>query len=288
MGGKHGQLRGALFRHFMDRYFPHAQTVHRPTLNTAKADAARIAGHYLVSRRSDSNFLRIAALLDQPKITADADGTVTFNALHDMAGTPYKWREVAPLRWQQVGGNQMLVATQKNGRITSIASSMIPAVMTFTPAPFWRNAAWNMPLFLAAIAMLALTVVFWPIKSVLRWRYDRPFNLSGRATWLYRGTRIVALTDLAVLGGWVVFMTLAGNDLSLFSSATDWLVRSLQIMGLVGVIGMVVPYWDLIVSLPDRSRPWWTKASTALVALACTAMVWFAFAGHLIGWSLNY
>lgn len=287
-GGEHGMLRGPLVEHFMDRYFPAPKAKHLPTLKTAKADAARMTGRYIVSRRSDSNFLRIAALMGEVTVSADDKGILTVDAMENAAGVPLKWREVGPLRWQQVHGKHILVATQKDGRITGFASDRIPPVLEFAPAPFWRSASWSMPLLIATIAMLGLTVLFWPIKAILRWRYDRPFALRGRAAWLYRGTRLVALVDLVFLGGWLGFLAMASQKLALFSVATDPLLHLLQFLGLVGTVGVVVPVWDFVASLPDRTRPWWTKATTLLVALACLATLWFGYSEHLIGWSVNY
>ena len=287
-GGEHGMLRGPLFDRFMDRYFPAPAAPHMPTLKSAKADAARIAGSYLVSRRSDSNFLRIGALMGQTRVSAGEDGIVTVSDIKDTAGTPLQWREVAPLRWQQVHGRHVLIAKEEGGQIVEIASDKIPPIMTLTRAPFWRSAVWSVPLLIATIAMLALTVLFWPIKAILRWRYERPFGLRGQAAWLYRGTRIVALIDLVFLGGWAAFLTMAGNNLGLLTAASDPLVHGLQLLGMLGTIGVVLPFWDFAASLPDGKRPWWTKATTLLVALACAATLWFGYSECLIGWGVNY
>lgn len=288
LGGPQGQMREALFDRFMDRYFPAPASPQAPTLKTAKEDAARAAGTYLVSRRSDSNFLRIAALFNAFSVSANPDGTISVDALKNEAGVPEKWREVAPLLWKQVHGPHILIAKEQGGRIVEIASDQIPPIMVSTRMPLWRESSWNVPLFFAAMAMLALTVIFWPVKAILRWRYDHRFALDGRAAWLYRGTRLEALVAFAFLAGWSAFLTLGSLDISVLSAAGDPWIRVLQGLGVLAVLGSAVPLWDFVDSLGDRERPWWTKATTLLTALACAATVWFAFSEKLIGWSLNY
>ena len=288
MGGDHGLLRGPLFDNFMARYFPAPPMANKPTWKTAKADAARVAGDYIGSRRSDSNFLRIGAMLGETSVSADADGTITVNSFKNTAGVPYKWREIAPLRWQQVHGQHILIARQKDGRIYQIASDRSAPIEITTRSSFWQSKAWNQPLLLATMAMLLLTVLFWPIKAVLNWRYERPFPLDGAAAMLYRGTRIVALIDLVFLGGWLTFLTLAGENISLLGPSSDPWLHVLQILGFLGIAGAIVPVLDFAAALVDWARPWWTKVTLFLTMLACLATVWFAVSQNLVGWSLNY
>jgi CubicO group peptidase (beta-lactamase class C family) len=59
-GGAH-VIRTALFDAFLDRYFPF-QAAQPPTVSTAKADAARVAGWYLASRHNDSALRMLYAL----------------------------------------------------------------------------------------------------------------------------------------------------------------------------------------------------------------------------------
>ena len=70
------------------------------------------------------------------------------------------------------------------------------------PAPFRRSAQWNVPLLMATLVVLALSVLLWPIVALLRWRYDRPLPLTGGAAIAHRLTRVVALLDLVFLCGW--------------------------------------------------------------------------------------
>ena len=130
-----------------------------------------------------------------------------------------KFREVKPFVWREVHGRGLLVAKVKDGKVTEIVTDQIPQIVSFLKAPLWQSSKLNMPLFIGMLCMLALTVVFWPIKAILRWRYDASFPLSGRAATLYRLTRLAALCDLILFVGVLGFFTYAGNNhLELFSS----------------------------------------------------------------------
>jgi CubicO group peptidase (beta-lactamase class C family) len=289
-GKERSGIRGPLLKAFMDRYFPAPALTAEPTLKSAKADGAFTAGNYEVSRNSFSNFMSIGNLLGQPKLSVNDDGTVSVDMLTDFAGTPKKWREVRPFVWREVHGRELLVAKRENGQVTEIATDAFPQVFTFTRAPLWRSETVNLPLFIGMLAMLALTVLFWPIKALLRWRYGVPFALSGRAATLYRLTRVVALCDLILLGGILGFVSYAAaaNHLEMLGSSYDWVYRVLQVFGLIGAIGVFIPLLEVSEGMGDRVRPWWTKVTDILVAVACVLAVWYAVSLHFLSWSLNY
>ena len=281
-------LRATLYNRFMDRYFPSKPRPYEKTWKTAKEDAKRLAGSYELSRRSESNFLLMADVFGEFKVSTDGDGMITVDALKDLAGYPIKWREVAPNVWREVNGPHTLIATYRNGKLARIDSDEIPPILVASPASFWRMDTWNLPLLIAAATMLVLVVMFWPIKAILRWRYDRPFALTERVATLYRLSRIVALIDVVFLAGWAAYLTYASDHLAWFDAQADPYLRALQIIGLIGVVGAIVPVWQFFVALRERGYPWWTKFTNGLFALAALAFVWFALSLKLLTFSLNY
>jgi hypothetical protein len=288
--GKEGSgLRGPLFKAFMNRYFPAAPLTSEPALKTAKTDGAAIAGNYILSRNSFDNILSIGALVGQAKASVNDDGTVSLDLLKNAAGEPKKFREIRPFIWQEVHGKYLLLAKRKNGQVTELVTDNVPQILTLLRAPWWQSAAINLPLFLGMMAMLALTVIFWPIKAILRWRYGTRFALEGRAATLYRLTRIVALCDVILFAGVLgYFAYAADNHLELLSNSYDWLLRILQLIGLIGTIGVIAVVLNAGESFRDGSRPWWTKATDVLVAVAAVLSAWYAISQHLLTWRLNY
>ncbi|HUO91604.1 MAG TPA: serine hydrolase domain-containing protein [Rhizomicrobium sp.] len=288
--GKPGTvLRGPLFKFFMDRYFPAPALAHEKTLKTEKADDALVAGNYIVSRGSFTNILAIGGLLGQAEASMNDDGTLSVDALKDLAGNPKKFREVKPFVWREVHGRGLLIAKMKDGKVTEIVTDQIPQIISFLRAAWWQSAKINVPLFIGMLAMLALTVIFWPIKAILRWRYEASFPLSGRAATLYRLTRLTALCDLVLFGGVLGFFIYAGdNHLEFFSASHDWLLRIFQAFGLLGAIGTIAAVMNVFEAFGGGNRPWWTKITDVLIAIACILSVWYAFSQHLLVWSLNY
>ncbi|HEX4304035.1 MAG TPA: serine hydrolase domain-containing protein [Rhizomicrobium sp.] len=286
-GAAAGNLRRAFFAGFMDRYFPAAPAKALPTLKTAMQDGQRIAGDYVVSRRSDSSFLHFIFLLQPQSVTVNSDATISVSPLEDPAGQPKRWREIGPFVWQEVNGASRVQAKFRDGRVDQIGSDDFGPVLVLQPAGF-NAQPWNFYLLVFTVVVLLLAILFWPIKAVLRWRYERPLPLADRARLLYRLTRVVALIDLVFLVGFpLVFAHLNKYPVS-FSPDIDWLWRVLQLIGLLGVLGTPIPIAEFVFALRDPARPWWTKASDLLIALAALATVWFAFSQNLLTFGLKY
>ncbi|MBS0276724.1 MAG: beta-lactamase family protein, partial [Proteobacteria bacterium] len=203
-------VRWPLYEAFMNRYFPAPPASAPPTLKTAKQDGAAVAGSYIASRRSDSNMLRIGALFSLSQVTLNGDNTISFSDEKTLGGDLKKYSEIAPFRWQEVHGRQEFIATRENGKVDRIYTSDFPPIVTFTPVSAWVG-TWKLPLFIAMCAMLALTVLFWPVKAILRWRYDAPFALTGNEARLYRLSRLAALCDVVFLGGFIALFSY-GNE----------------------------------------------------------------------------
>jgi CubicO group peptidase (beta-lactamase class C family) len=286
-GKSDARIRKSVLAGFMDRYFP-ATTTPAPTLKTAKDDAKLVAGRYIVSRRSESNFLLLGAVASESNVTANDDGTITVGDLEGLNGAPLKWREIAPLHWREVNGTRTLIAHVANGKVTELVTDDFPPIEVLQRASFWRSSAWNVPLMIAMTAMLFLTSLFWPIKAVLRWRYKHPLGYKGTVRLAYRWSRVAALVDLAAIAGWVAFLAMGSNDLSVFGSHSDGVVTILQSLTGIGVILTLATFWELRVAFADKARPWWTKATDVLLSLACLSFAWFAFSLHFLNFSLNY
>jgi len=285
-GGEHSEIRAHLFRAFMDRYFPAPAAKREPTLASAKKDGALVAGSYESSRRSEGNLFRVAN--DDTDVTLNGDGTLSVAKFLALNGEPRRWREVKPFVWREVGGPHVLVATIRDGAASEIASDLYPQVWVYSREPFLRQGSWNVPLLLGTLAMLALTVVFWPVKAVLRWRYGSAFPYAGRAATLYRLTRLTALLDLLFLGGFFGALAYGSVHLSFFDTSSDWIFRILEVLGVIAIAATLIPLYEFKLALFDKTRPWWTKVSDGLIALAALAVVWFALSLDFVNFNLNY
>jgi len=285
--GGGARLRRAWFNAFMDRYFPAPKTPALPTLASAHEHGALLAGDYVMSRRAGQSFASYLTLFQPASVSLNADNTISLSVLVTPAGVAKKWREVKPFLWQEVNGESRVQALMKDGKVVEIGMDDIGPIIVLQPAGF-RFASWNLYLAVAAMAMFALTLVFWPIKAVLRWRYDRPFALTGRAKLLYRLARLTALADLIFLIGFPLGFLSLTTSLASHSASIDMLWRVLQVFGVIGIIGTVAVALNFRTALGDRGRPWWTKVTDGLLLVAALAAIWFAFSQNLLSVGLNY
>ncbi len=281
-------IRASILKNFTDRYIapPPPQ---EPTWKDAKADAQALVGEYVMSRRSDSGWLRLSSfLLSQAKITASPDGIVTISNFRGLNGKPRHWREVGPFAYRAVGDDARMGALMKDGKPVLIMTDDLPPVMGLQPVSPAMSASWNKPLFYASLCILAFAAATWPLAMIIRRRYGHKFELSGRPAMLYRLTRLVAVVDIACVGLWFWFLTYAETDLQAASSASDGILRMLQLVGVVGSLGSLVALANAGTILTDGTRSWWAKVSSVLIALACVAFVWFQFSLHLLTLNLAY
>jgi CubicO group peptidase (beta-lactamase class C family) len=278
-------LRKALLDRFMDRYFPtSAPTSGAPTLATASRDAQQIAGRYESSRRVEHGFLSFFYLLQQSAITSNPEGTIS--APQSLEAGEDTFQEVSPDLWQQVGGTRQL-ALQRINNIKTVVDSEDPTSV-FQAVPIYRSSALNLPLLLIALAILALTVIFWPISWLIRRGYGVQSTQSVPLRRVRLYTRLAAVFDVLYLFGWMMLLKpVLSLDLQVYSSALDPVVRSLQWAGLGAIAAAAVGLWStwrlfkLDVSI--RYRLW-----NGALAAAMLGIVWIGFVGKLISFNLNY
>ena len=267
-----GAIRTALFERFTDRYMPGPTAEGSVSPATAAADAALIAGEYVNSRGSQSNFLSVLGLLGSTGVTAAADATITVTNADGVNNQPKVWREIAPLVWREVNGKERLAARVIEGRVVMFSYDEISPFMVFLPVSAWRSPALLMVLLRVALAALALTAAQWPVDAVTRRRYGARFALAGRDAWAYRGVRIAALAVFAVLAAWVwTFMGFIQATLPMTAKTDSWLLFLHVMTSLVFVGALAVAIWN-------AARTWLGKRGRfarlwSLVLVTATATV---------------
>jgi len=249
-------LRGKLFEGFTDRYFPQPAP-ELPTLATAAEHGRLLVGHYVSSRGSLTNWLRIATLLGEATVVLNDDRTITVSALRDAAGAPKRWREVAPWQWQEVGGTDRLGVQVKDGKVVALAPEGMAAIILFLPASTTLNAGWIVPALLAALAVMLVTALSWPVVALVRRRYGYRPSIAGRPLMLHRATRITAWIAVIVAAGWMTLIGVLSSDISALDGRLDIWMRLLQVLTLVAVAGTgLTPRNGLAIGpSPPRQRP---------------------------------
>jgi succinate-acetate transporter protein len=99
---------------------------------------------------------------------------------------------------------------------------------------------------------------------------------------------LACLFDLLFLSGFALFFTLSDKDIGMLSPRYNPLLRTIQIVGWVGVLGTLAAVYNAFGSWREQARWFWSKPADTLIALACVAFVWFVFTWNMLHWSLRY
>lgn len=285
--GATGHIRGALVRGFSDRYFP-APRARAPAFDPqqAKLHAEQMAGHYESSRRPQSNLLSLANLLGQVKVIANEDGSISVPMATDASGAPRKWREIAPYLWQDEAGSDRLAADVVDGKVVRFSMEPYAPIMVFERLSLWRSL--SLPLLVASLAVLLLTLLAWPVSALVRRHYGVAYGLSGADARAHRVARLAALAVFVSIAGAIGFVVAMLNDLEMTGSGSDVTINALRLFALVALpVGAALSAWNAWHVWRSRRR-WLAKLWALLLALACLFLLWVGLAHHLIGYGAYY
>jgi CubicO group peptidase (beta-lactamase class C family) len=288
-GGATGAVRSALFHKFAERYLPAAPgTIGKVDDATARQHARMMAGNYVSSRGSFTNFLSLLGLLGQAKVAVDADGKLSFPALDGMSAGARDWVEVEPFVWRDANSGERLAAEVRDGKVVRMSVDPASPFMVFQPAPASRNAAWLMPALIAALGLVALAALGWPVRAIVRRSFGTRLALEGPARRAYRLSRIFAWAALAAVAGWMGLISAFSADVGALGGSTDWLIILLRILTPVAALGLTATAgWHLWLSWKGK-RHWAARLGAALLLLAALVLVWVTFGCNLYGFGMVY
>jgi hypothetical protein len=192
--------------------------------------------------------------------------------------------EIAPYVWRDANGHDRLAAQVVNGKPVRWSFDLIAPFMVYDRVPAMRSAGWLVPALYASLAVLLLTVLYWPTGWFVRRRFKTPTPLAGRSLRAARASRIMALASLLVLGGWfwlisVIFGEGAPGDAVLV------LLEFASVIVLVGAVGITA--WNVAVAFRD-DRHWTRKLWSVLLLLAALIVLWAAWSYSLLTITTHY
>jgi len=281
-------VRTAIFHAFLDRYFPYQEPA-PPALPTAKADAARVAGWYEVSRRNESA-MRVIYLLNQVNVAPQPDGTLVVPMLTDYAGQPLHWRETGPLQYRETDGrNRLSFVTGTDGGIRHWATDYIPGVEVFQRVPAYRSLGSVLWLGGASVLVVLAALLVWLGGRLLRRRYRATLELPPRLRRTRLLSRLGALALFADLLGWVVLIAVisADENVLLQGAAVPWLYV-LYVLGVVALLGALAVVVHAVRGWQVGSRSVRVRLGETLLALAVLYLAWFIVAFGLVSFSARF
>jgi hypothetical protein len=217
-------------------------------------------------------------------VAPESNGDIKVDALKDFSGQVKKWQEISPLVYRAVNGQDLLAFKRDDhGRMQMVPN--FPAVV-YQRASLLQDSKFITPLIIACLAIMALTLVFWPIGALARRHYHQRLELDQYQLRARLWIRLVcALNIIFVLG---MFATFANADIADLSEKLDLRINAIQVVGVLGVIGLLLVIIACWRSWSDRSVGTGAKLWNVLVLLACGGFVWFVLYWNLLDFRRNY
>jgi len=277
--------RSAVWRAFLDRYFPYEPPQAKPPA-TASQDGQSVAGRYTVSRRLETNILSVSALLGETTVTYNPDGTISSSDLKDMNGQLKRYREIAPMVFRQEHGQDRL-AFKRDAAGRWVMVFDFP-IAVFQRTPWNRDGRLNLPVIIVSLAVFLLTLLLWPVAALLRRHYGRKLELTPSQKRWRLLARLACALNLSFVIAFAVTFVMASKDIGLLSSRMDLWLRIVQIVGWLGVLGTLPALYQAVRSWTEPGRWLWARLGDTLIALCCVGFAWFVCTWHLLHWSLKY
>ncbi|MDQ3712727.1 MAG: beta-lactamase family protein [Acidobacteriota bacterium] len=282
-----GQIspRTILWEAFLDRYFP-ATPFDSPTLDSAKENANAASGTYMISRRSGASFFSALALLGEATVSASDDGTIQVDALKDQNDKPKRWREVAPMTFREIYGQDSLIfKPDQNGRMQLVLPYPF---MIFQRVGFWENSRILMPVVGISLLIMLLTLILWFVAWLVRRHYGHKLELTPMEWRLRLAVRIVFALNLICIAALTGFVVYAYSHIEFFSDRGNTWVQLIQVIGVLGAIGTLVVLYNAIHAWMNKRYGIWGKLQATIFALACLGFLWLIFAGNLLRFNSSF
>lgn len=273
----------------IDRYFPTPPATLPEPGPTAREHGAVVAGVYESARRAETSPLQILTFLSQDALTMLPNGDLVGLGLPDGNGAPKHWREVEPWVWQAVGGHQRMGArVEESGAVNAVAAEPLSFAITYTRAPWWRSKAWLLPAVAAAMAVLLLTFLSWPIRAIVRRSMGKTFPYEGARARAHRIGGAASLLILTYLGVWIGFLLRLISTLTESSDGSAaGVLTVLYVAGIVPIAAFLgLGYMNF--NLWRAPSSWVAKAWGVLVLLSAFVILWFAAVMNFFSFVTRY
>jgi CubicO group peptidase (beta-lactamase class C family) len=275
--------RTALFEAFLDRYFSYTPPVGVKPPDAA-SHVAQITGFYKSSRRFDSSFLAITTVLGEPKVIANADGTISIDPLKAENGQLKKYEEISPFLFREVHG-QDLVGFKKDAAGNWQFQLDYPFFI-FQKVGLFHSKTFGIGQLVFGLGVVGLTVLLWPIAAIVRKHYGKPLNYDPSARKRRLLVRLTCVLLMVFFAGWLAVLA-NSDDPNGINGLPPWIII-FGILGVICVLGTVLACLNAVRSLRQPGLWLWTKLQDIAIALACFALIWFAFTWNLMNFNVHY
>lgn len=285
--GGRGQTGGrtSVWKAFLDRYYP-APPSNEATLESAKQDAQALAGSYMNSRMSETSLFKLFSLMGLAKVIPNEDGTIQVSALLNQNGQPKKWREVAPMTWREVDGQDTLIfKPDETGRMQI---ALPYPFMILRRVGLWENGNLLLPIAGLSLGIMLVTLVLWFVGWLVRWHYGRKLELTAMDWRLRVIVRVVFALNLIFIVSLIGFVVYAISHLEMLSDKGNYLIWFIQLIGVMASLGSLVVFYNAVRTWLSKQSGIWGKLQSTIFAVVCLGVLWLVFAGNLLSFKSTY
>jgi CubicO group peptidase (beta-lactamase class C family) len=277
-------VRAALWHQFLDRYFPNTVS-DPPTVSSANTNL--LAGNYLSSRRAQTTIMRsLWWMLAEASVSVNSDGTLQVDSMKDFSGQPKHWRPIGDMKFREVGGQDLVIFKRDPGGNLEMLTEDPIEILQRVPWTQKKNVLVGSLGF--AIAVFALTLIFWPIGSLVRRHYQSKLLLSPFQRRLRLLAHLAFFIDLVALLAFAGSMAYGFSNLSFFSDHSDAWFRFTQLLFLLGLAGAIAAIYSSFELWRTAAKGLWPTTRTIALVLASIIFVWFTLSSRILQFSLKY
>lgn len=282
-------LRWSFMEAFVDRYYPAAEApAELVALETAREHGAAVVGDYDSSRRSQMSPLLAVYFAGQTTVAMLPNGDLVGPGLPDVNGQPKHWREVEPWVWQAVGGDERMGArVDENGRVTAIAFEPLSFAIAATRAPWYRTKSLLLPLLGAALGVLLLTLLSWPVRALARRVHQTAFPYEGGRALAHRLGAGAALLTAVYIGAWVGFVAWLIGSATTAGGGAGGILTVLYVSGVLVLLALAAAAYANF-SLWRAPSTWFAKIWGVLLLLSVLVVIWFAAVMNFFSFTYSY
>jgi CubicO group peptidase (beta-lactamase class C family) len=280
--------RGEILRAFMNRYFPNSG---EPKVDvdpsTQKSDGRKVSGVYDGTRRGETTFLKLVALLDQFKVSDDKDGVLTVEGNKNQSGELKKWKEIAPLVYNEVDGSEKIAFRRDaSGKVREMFP--FPAIYEGQRVPWYASKTLVGVVIGGNLLLALLTVLLWPVAVVIRKRYQRPLFTTKSDRVLYFLSRVVCLGELVLILAPIIALSQGLEHIVILGDAINPWLEAFHVIGWVLMAGVVLLIIAAVRFVRLFNHGLWFRAHAILLAIGGIAFGMFAWQYHLLDASLRF
>ncbi len=288
LGNNVGGSRGEILHTFMNRYFPNpGEPKVGVDANTQKSDGRKVSGVYEGTRRGETTFLKLIALLDQFRVSSDKEGILTVEGNKNQSGELKKWKEIAPLVYNEVDRPERIAFRRdSSGRVREMLP--FPAIYEGQRVPWYASKTFIGLVIGGNLLLVILTVLLWPVAVLVRRKYERPLFSTKTDRVLYVVSRVVCIGELIFILVPIIAFSQGLEHIMIFGDAINPWLRALHIFGWILMAGIVLLIVAAVrfVRLPGHGL--WFRAHAILLAIGGIAFAVFAWQYHLLDASLRF